>query len=546
MEELRVEDDRSVAENDAQHSQLQTIKPQSQSQPQRQQPSELRHETPNGRSSVSPYFDVTLNIVDVISDFDEESHRDSSAASSSFPDLIPGVEYYSSHHQHYNNSEQSTTAEHQPKEAESLQPTRLSQQSVPSSSHHSSRSCTNSPPEEPEAFPSPGSRAEIIIRHFRLVILSDLFFILGSILFLCASIEQYQQSNDKQLSSEESAEESPESPGDEKLYQSLSPTSAPTSGGYHLQISTSIDTWVTNQMLLMISASFCFLQVGIINFVRTPLDKFHCFQMLAGLFGLVSAMFSETRDIVSIIAYFFFVHAMTGQALLQLHSHYWKVVAPTLAERKKERKIRESNNAPGSRSPRFPQVSPTHSRSLDDPSRVIIDRKRLLSSTRAQDASNHDDDGGRGFALENSFSFEDQPDPTHAPTVAQTTSTHGLVMGPAEQLMIEQGLQITAAQDEEQQRKDDEDATFRYGIVFCGADFIFILGSTMELVLTYVDILSLSNKDSEDTYMKNGEVRLLHLLPGVLWCTFSTIALVATILLHRSTAHIMYPSHAPV
>jgi len=68
----------------------------------------------------------------------------------------------------------------------------------------------------------------------------------------------------------------------------------------------------------------------------------------------------------------------------------------------------------------------------------------------------------------------------------------------------------------------------------------------MELVLTYVDILSLSNKDSEDTYMKNGEVRLLHLLPGVLWCTFSTIALVATILLHRSTAHIMYPSHAPV
>ena len=481
----------------------------------------------------SASFDVTLNIVDVVSSIDEQSRNDS------FPELS-GIDNY-----HDGNNKQYPY--YKPKDEESHEYTNESRQSC--------RSSGTPPTTQPP--PSPRSKAASIIRHFRLVILSDIFFIIGSALFLWASLEEYQSENDQDSQSVAGDASSIE----DNSVQPQAPTPAPTPEGYHLQLTTSIDTWITQQMILMVCATFCFLQVGIINFVRTPLDKFHFFQILAGLFGLVSAMFWETKDILSTILYFFFVHAMMGQSLMQFHSHYWKMIAPSWSARK-ERNNNNNDTTTASSPPKRHLSTPRqrqqghfalHSPLDQGPPGLVeevtedaVNRSDSFDSRYNIRKENSDPDDGHNFWIENSFSLEEPQYPSspdadlpfsgnvdyRAPQGGDRGSRSTEVAGDAEQIMIQQGIQMTTRRQKRDQG-DENDATFQYGIAYCVADGIFILVSAVELGRTYWDIMLLSNDDSGNT--DNTQNPSLLLLPGILWLVFAIMTLVATILFHRYT-----------
>ena len=485
-----------------------------------------------GSNNHSASFDVTLNIVDVVSSIDDQSRADldSLGGSSSFPELIAGSpdNYHHHHHQHHQlvhhkYSKEPTYPYFRPRDEESQEFTTGSRQRsstntsgslpLPVSSHHE--------PEPPAPVLSARSRAAIIIRHFRLVILSEIFFVIGSALFLGACLEEYKTLSNNQESSSPSVVEASSEPEIDSTLESTSPTAAPIPEGFHLQLSTSIDAYITQQMLLMICATFCFLQVGIINFVRTPLDKFHFFQILAGIFGLVSAMFWETKDILSTIAYFFFVHAMMGQSVLQFHSHYWTMLAPSWRARRDRRQSRNKQDTSSSKPLPMEQ---RQGQVLHHPPPDQMDDQI------------HDD---ISFSIANSFSLEEPPYPPASDvdlsyTGDMTDEDMRANTGPAEQIMIQHGIEMTARKDANEDR-DDDDATFQYGIVFCVADGFFIVGSAVELVLTYWDILLLSNSndDGDDNVSNAGPEPSLHLLPGILWFIFAIITLVATILLQR-------------
>ena len=482
-----------------------------------------------GNHNHSASFDVTLNIVDVVSSIDDQSRADldSLGGSSSFPELIPGSPDNYHHHQYQPQqldppyTKEQTYPYFGPRDEESQEFTTGSRQrsSTTTSGTPPFPVSSHTEPAPPASVVSPRSRAAVIIRHFRLVILSEIFFVIGSALFLVACLEEYQALSNSQESSPTSAVEATSEPVNGTILESLSPTAAPVPEGYHLQLSTSIDTHITQQMMLMICATFCFLQVGIINFVRTPLDKFHFFQILAGIFGLVSAMFWETKDILSTIAYFFFVHAMMGQSVLQFHSHYWTMLAPSWTARRHRRQNKQET--------------------LSSKPLPLEQRQGHFShpsSPHPMDDHVHDD---ISFSIGNSFSLEEPPYPPSSDADLSYTgdmTDDGNMRarsGPAEQIMIQQGIEMTARKEAHDER-DDDDATFQYGIVFCVADGFFIFGSTVELVLTYWDTLLLSNSnDDDDNFSNAGPEPSLHLLPGIFWFVFAVVTLVATILLQR-------------
>ena len=515
-----------------------------------------RNENTEEGDNHSASFDVTLNIVDVVSSIDEQSRPDldSLGGSSSFPEMMvansPDNYHYQlqqpqqrlDQHHHLSNKEQQTYPYFRPRDEESQENTTGSRQRSSTTTSggtpplQQTTSSTNIHLAPPPAKESAKSRAAIIIRHFRLVILSNIFFVIGSALFLWASLEEYQALTKNSPAQSELP--------DDLTGESMTPTAAPVPDGYRLQLSTSIDTYVTQPMLLMIGATFCFLQVGIINFVRIPLDKFHFFQILAGIFGLVSAMFWETKDILSTLAYFFFVHAMLGQSLLQLHSHYWKMLAPSWEARSNKNKNKKIEETTASSPQKLAAVRPFQGPVANDSPTNQLDPTLL-----------HVGNDEFSFSVEDGFSLEGSPYPSPSSDAGLSypgdiTDYVPTTMGTSkeEQIMIQQGIQMTAHDGDHKfdgrcADDNDDDVTFQYGIVFCVADGFFVFGSTVELILTYWDLFLLtnSNNTNDDDSSDNSSVGhtttgldpSVHLVPGIFWTIFAIITLVATILLRR-------------
>lgn len=484
----------------------------------------------NGPLPKRGQFDVNLNMGDVtvVSSYDEDSKWVDSSAISLPPDV------------HTERIEKLRKLEQKQQEQQRRNSSgRFRRKSSSRRSSSSSEDDTRqSPTANKDAVLKPITKVDPL-RHFNLLALSQVFFLIGSSLFIAASwLEIHERSNNDRTSTFTDQLEPDE----------ITPT------GYHLKLSTSIDTYITRQMICMLGASFCFLQVGFINVVRTPLDKFHFFQILAGFFGLLSSMFWETKTILSDISYFFFVHAMTGQSLLLLHYHMRKFVTPTLADlkiEKQERKRRRAGNQP-QRQYTFSPIKEQQGHfafesSQEDlhesPSGLMSDdgvASLDIEENYPPETKSQSSDEEYSFSIENSFSLDQDSYPGRL--------SEGKVDPQPEHSESQESDATSLRRNMES--KDDDDATteettilLKFGSLLGIADSLFVLGSLIETALTYLTILVLpTQEDEDDTW--NSIARGFNLVPGILWLLCAIVTLLTSMWMRRRTMTVPPPMQA--
>jgi len=595
-----------------------------------------------------------MNIVDVVSSYDEPSSSLPEVSSSSRLSArqlqlheAQQQQTLSHHHdkQHHHHTNSRNHSHQKRSSSDKQQPLRINanptrrRTSGSSSSHDDHDSTATASNRDHILYPPRPSPAAKIIRHYRLVLLARVFFLVGSALFIGASYEDYKYYSTHPHHQHQmtfgpnnaflhGSSSTPMTTGNSTLGDTQEHATTPE-GYYHFYLSHSLETYISTQMMLLLGTTFCFLQVGIINFVRSPLDRYHLFQIMAGLLGLVSAMFWETRTVLSNIFYFFFVHAMTGQALMQFHSHVWSMIllpqsatqrqrqqsrdhppeptdAPpnhrtSLASQRKSdnRQSHTSHNnhdrsteahRPSSSPPRSSRrsqqqrrrllsLSPTNiiSRRQDghfaldsdpeeedggrlsmSPSGLMMDdvddesdSKRRVSSPLS--FSRRQERGGRRFGSPLNLEDDDEDDDDElifSVEPSYSLEDHGGGGGGSSAGALERG-EDTEDEDCHSTKEvshSSGDTIVNYGIGYCIADGFFIVGSAVELVVTYVAILSLPTDldmdlPEEEANNQGGETdnisswnaasKVLNFIPGVFWLISAILALVVTVLLHR-------------
>ncbi|CAB9507239.1 expressed unknown protein [Seminavis robusta] len=476
---------------------------------------------------------IDLSIVDFVSSYDDQSNFMS----------LPSDVYEEKRQQQKQTAK--TTSTSQPPS-----PTDSSRRQAQNAQHQSSYHQDNS--RENRTVQSPTSANPL--RHYNLVILSGAFFIIGSVLFFWASwLEFFEHSNNARsrafLSSSESLRDSSDS------------------RGFHLKLS-SLDTYVTQQMMLLMGSTFCFLQVGIINLVRTPLEKFHFFQIAAGLFGLVSGMFWESKTILSDISYFFFVHAMTGQALMLLHHHYWTLIQPFRSElRKQQERQPQPQPQPAQTQTQTPadDAQTPSRRPSQRLSQLLSPRQRkghfallspgklsgILDSGRDEEKGSENSEesvrsnansGDVSFSVEESYSIKDDAqescprgDDNNPSLASKEEESSGDPNASDNNVTTSQRV----ASDSNSTQRETAVATYlRFGTFFGVADGFFVLGAVVETALTYLTILVIPSSDDDDDDNAgqspwNGAARILNLAPGFFWLLYASGTTLNTVLLHR-------------
>ena len=404
------------------------------------------------------------------------------------------------------------------------------------------------------------------IKHFPMLILANLFFLIGSAAFTWLSWNEEYKAGKHQITGENEIKfEIPIQGGNDEEVSQLQQseeTEATTSlpDGYHLKLSTSLDTWITQEMILALAATFCFLQAAIVNLVRTW-RFYHLCQMVAGLTGLVSAMFWETKLLLSDIFYFLAMHAMLIQAILSLHMRYLNYIQPFLDDRK--RQIKERNNAVARRtsSPTRNQsryFSPRRRRNVE--SHFVFDSSRDLSQNPSGLYSPSDDENdkeeysyseveghragsdGNCFSIENSYSYDENGPPPSSPAVTSSNPTQG----PDEYYeTTKSGKQIApiTSHTSTTAARSISNTRFRFGLVFCIADSLFVIGSILEVTLTYLVVFVLADDAAKTLSDNEGEQAMsptegsysawenlasgLRVVPGIMWGLRSIVVIVA-------------------
>lgn len=317
--------------------------------------------------------------------------------------------------------------------------------------------------------------------YFPLLLLSNLFFILASALFSSmAYYEDYQGGRHRVTRSMNQTE---------KGISSLSEKEIEKPEGYHVKISTSLDTWVTKEMALILASTFLFLQSGIINMIRTW-RFFHICQNLAGLFGLVSAMFWETKMIISDVFYFLFIHAMMLQGAFSLRHNYLTFIRPSMQQKSKK-------------------------------SRWFFALGNITAGGEAaSDFYGHIHPMGNSFSVEGSLSQDGSGPPVSTIPAVQ-------------QLDEDEENEISIIREQ-----------CRYGFAFCLCDSIFVFGSILEISLTYLVIfLSVDARNEaslESSVMGDTESPILRymateldVVPGILWGISAFAMLCASVTYQR-------------